>query len=52
MIFLPEFPHAHAVVDSGSDYADAGADDGADDRPVLGLLRLRPLLLVGVPHSV
>ena len=48
----PELPHAHPVVDGGADDADAGADDGADDRPVLRLLSLRTLLLVRVTHRV
>ena len=49
---VPELPHAHPVVDGGADDADARAEHGANDRPVLGLLRLRPLLLVRVAHSV
>ena len=52
IISLPEFSHAHPVVDGGSYDANAGANDGTEDRPVLCLLCLRALLLMGIPHRI
>lgn len=46
----PQLRHPHPVVDGGADDADAGAEDRAQHRPVLRLLRLRPLLLVRGSH--
>ena len=40
------------VVDGCAEDAEAGAQDGAQYGPVLGLLCLSTLLLVRVPHSV
>ena len=52
IISFPEFPHAHPVVDGGPYDAYAGANDGTEDRPVLGLLCLRALLLMGISHRI
>eukprot|EP00095_Tigriopus_kingsejongensis_P004165 maker-scaffold53_size449031-snap-gene-0.14 protein:Tk04165 transcript:maker-scaffold53_size449031-snap-gene-0.14-mRNA-1 annotation:"hypothetical protein DAPPUDRAFT_51643" len=49
---LTQLSHSHSVVDGGSQDPQTGADDRTQDRPVLGLLGLGPLLLVGVSDRI